>query len=704
MKSPSLSLSQACRLILVAAIGSLSLSSTGCFGESTPGSAADEASASPPGALSASTDLIEAEFAERVQLLLTQISEEYTPTVYSDRGKFSFPKAMARFEVHGLDDAEAAAYVAEYAEASGKGYQFFHFPFIGMARLMARYGEAPAIQEHREEFLRRILSDEGQFNALTSEGTENHVGMSRTGGYIFALKAADIEDLSDRSGLWEAQLSDWLRRTAARFYEVGNAEWDSSVYAVYNMAGWFTIFDHSPDEEIRAIARAVLDYYATMIALKYSQRVYGGPESRAGGRPDSRSASTEFLGWLWFGEAAEASEPNFWRGSEYIQSIYAATSGYRPPPGLSRLARKDGSVLGTYVNAKPSYLLTRENESTEIFRIGPSYTLGTVFTPYGGWASSSYGTLNWRLTALCKEAGPAVFTGAGGFWSETRARGRSPFDQFVQEGPVLVQMTRVPSEIETEWASAIEPRLKEWHARFREYFEKRWGPEGNHNPVNWRTPDRALFEQARRSFLHFPPEITVVEGDGVVFLAHGATFLAVRSLGQTQPMVERGRLVDAAEFDEIAGFVIEVHSGAGEGEGAFARFQEVSMQSSRLDRSELAAGRVVYQSRSGLLEVAFTDAGEWVEPDYDWNFGVDEPRVFLTTDDWIQPDWPSGPQHGRLAQWWVDGQRIDHAGHRAVIDGPGILLKEAVLTISLHEEPYIVDFSGSVPSFSHPLK
>lgn len=675
---------------------------TACFGESATRSSADEESTSPQSAMSAPTDWVEAEFAERVQLLHTQIADVYSPTVYWDRGKYSFPKAMARFEMHGLDDADAAAYVAEYAEASGKGYQFFHFPFIGMARLMARYGEAPAIREHREEFLRRILLDEGRFNALTSEGTENHVGMSRTSGYIFALQAAEIDDLSERAAFWEAQLSDWLRRTAARFYEVGNAEWDSSVYALYNMAGWFTIFDHSPDEEIRAVARAVLDYYATFIALKYSQRVYGGPESRGGGRPDGRSASTEYLGWLWFGDAVEADEPGFWRGAEYIQSIYAATSGYRPPPGLARLARKDGSVLGTFLNSKPSYLLTRENESTEVFRIGPSYTLGTVFTPYGGWASSSYGTLNWRLTALCREAGPAVFTGAGGFWGENRARGRSPFDQFVQEGNVVVQMTQVPSGIEAEWTSSIEPRLKEWHARFREYFEKRWGPEGNHNPVNWRTPDRELFEQARRSFLHFPPDVTVVETPEIVFLAHGATYLAVRSLGRARPLVERGRLVDEADFDEIAGFVIEVHSGATEGEGAFSRFQETSMQYSRLDRAALADGRVVFHSQDRLLEVAFSDAGEWVEPDYDWNFGVTEPRVFLTTDDWIQPTWPSGRMHGRLAQWWIDGQRVDHSGHRAVIDGPGILLKGGILTISLTDEPYTVDFSASVPSFSHP--
>lgn len=702
MKSPHPALSPVCRLIPAASVGMLSLFLTACFGDPPSRASAGEGAAVPSGMASAPTDVIEAEFAARVQLLLTQIADEYSPTVYWDRGKFSFPKAMARFELHGLADEEAAAYVAEYAEASGKGYQFFHFPFIGMARLMARYGEAPAIQQHREEFLRRILLDEGHFNALTSEGTENHVGMSRTGGYIFALQAADIEDLSERAAFWQTQLSDWLRRTAARFYEVGNAEWDSSVYAVYNMAGWFTLFDYSPDAEIRAIARAVLDYYATFIALKYSQRVYGGPESRAGGRPDSRSASTEFLGWLWFGEAAEADEPDFWRGSEYIQSVYAATSTYRPPPGLSRLARKDGSVLGTYINAKPSYLLTRENESTEVFRIGPSYTMGTVFTPYGGWASSSYGTLNWRLTALCGEVGPAVFTGAGGFWGDTRARGRSPFDQFVQEGNVLVQMTRVPSEIEAEWTSAIEPRLREWRTRFREYFEKRWGPEGNHNPVNWRTPDRALFEQARRSFLYFPPDVTVVEGDEVVFLAHGATYLAVRSLGRERPVVERGRLADEADFDQIAGFVIEVHSGATEGEGAFAQFQETSMQSSRLDRRALADGRVVFHSQDRLLEVAFTDAGEWVEPDYDWNFGVAEPRVFLTTDDWIQPDWPSGPMHGRLAQWWVDGQRVDYTTHRAVIDGPGILLKDSVLTISLGDEPYVVDFSGAGPRFSHP--
>lgn len=637
----------------------------------------------------------EAGFAARGRLFIDQIADEYTPTDWHDRGKYSFPKALARLHKYGPEDVEGNAYIAEYALESGRGYRFFHFPFVGMSRLMKDFPDAPAMVEHSAEFLERILTDTSHYNALTAEGTENHVGMSRTSGYLFATEARELPGLAEKAADWEARLKAWALDWARKIYHVGTGEWDSSVYTTYNLIGWINLHDHAADPEIREAARAVLDYYAVAIALKYTQRVYGGPESRGTTDYTRRSTATEYLGWLWFGRAAEAEEEGFWRTSEYIQSIYAVLSDYRPPLLAVALARKELTRPATYINTKPSYLLTRPAESVEIFHIGETYTLGSVFTPYGGWANSSYGTVNWKMVIENSGGVPGIVWGNGGMKSQSHGRGRNPFDQFAQHGSVLVQMTRVPPD-----AAAIRDEVNElideWKASYRRDFVKRWGEGFDHNPVG--RGGQGDLDDAPYSHLHLPAGTTVIERDGVVFAAHSGTWMAVRSLAGETPRRDGMRLTDAAAPGSLAGLVLEV--GSFPAHGGFEAFQEAVLDRTSLDRSALGDHRFTYTNLAGeRIEFRFKTSGEWVEPDYDWNYGVTEQRVILTTDDWIQPDWPSGEGHGRLASWSVDGVPVDFAARRAVFDGPHVSLRGGVLRLHDDEATHVVDYSGARPVF-----
>ncbi|MFO7723905.1 MAG: hypothetical protein R6V45_00030, partial [Oceanipulchritudo sp.] len=124
-------------------------------------------------------------FSGRGEDLINQIASNYKPVDYHDRGKYSFPLVIARLTRFGETDARSAELIEEYA--SGE-YDFFHFPFVGMARILGAFPEAPPVAANRKAFLEQILihDADSQFNALTGEGTENHVSMSRTSGYIFA--------------------------------------------------------------------------------------------------------------------------------------------------------------------------------------------------------------------------------------------------------------------------------------------------------------------------------------------------------------------------------------------------------------------------------------------------------------------------------------------------------------------------------------
>lgn len=121
---------------------------------------------------------------------------------------------------------------------------------------------------------------------------------------------------------------------------MGVAEWDSSSYTTFNLIGWLNLYDFAKDEKIKKAAQAVLDYYASTIALKYTYGIYGGAEQRGGGAVESFRSYTDYLAWLWFSEEIPKDD-KFLVWPAYIQTIYAATSSYRPPKEALALARKN---------------------------------------------------------------------------------------------------------------------------------------------------------------------------------------------------------------------------------------------------------------------------------------------------------------------------------------------------------------------------
>jgi len=642
-------------------------------------------------------------FAERAELLMRQVADHYEPTVYADRGKYSFPKAIARFELYGLDDAQGNGYVEEYADGR---YAFFHFPFVGMARLLAGYGGAPSLMAHRHEYLDRILNHapNDAYNALTSEGTENHIGMSRTSGYIFAMEARAEPGLEARAAQWHEELDTWIRAWGSRIYRYGTGEWDSSVYTAYNLIGWLNVYDFSEDPEVRAVARAVLDYYATAIALKYSAGIYGGAEARGTTRygPGPMTA-TEYLGWLWFGDAASAAAPGFWSGNDYIQSVHAATSAYRPPTIAAEIASK-ALRPATYHNTKPDYRLMQRGQHHEVFHIGETFTLGSVQSPLGGWTNASYGLVNWKMVIDIPRDDPVVVWGNGGMKSSAHARGRNPFDQFFQYRGTLVQMTRVPEDAE-QIAADVAARVREWQQRHDADFRARWNkPHMNYpGPVlDTATGDLA---QAHLSHVFVPEGATlhpIAPDNSALCFVHGSTVVALHTLSGRAPRITSGRLTDAPVADgALAGFVVEAVAAGPD--TSVADVMAGFAGRTRIERSESDPLWIRYVNFEGdSIEVRYNESGAWTEMDYDLGYGVTERRVSMNTDDWEFPEWPSGRGHGRIPIAAVNGTAVEYDADAPIYDGPQILLDEAVLRLSSAdgEHHFEVDFRSALPSFS----
>ncbi|MCC5838937.1 MAG: hypothetical protein JJT96_02345 [Opitutales bacterium] len=654
----------------------------------------------------------EALFQARSAHLFDQVADVYNAAGYpgtggTDPGKFFWPKTVARMEKYGPGDALANQWVRDASTINT-----FHFYFPGLAATLFGWPDAPEVVNRRDLILQRIVDSTHaasiQYNIWTSEGTENHVYMCRAPGYLFAQLAVErgIAAAPGQPSPEErlAQMRAWVMETAALILRVGSAEWDSDQYAAYNAQGWIVLYDHASDPEVRDAARAVLDFYAASLALKTTQTLQSGPKQR--GVPNNNGrASADYLAWLWFSENDQP--PASWQGSEYLPSVLAAVSSYRPPAISLALARKELARNATYRNSKPSYLLTRPSETKEIYHIGERYTMGTAFDIHGGWSNASWAIVSWKAIIENSHGHPGVLWGNGGQKSTSHARGRNPYDQFVQHRGTLIQMTRIPNDAaaiaqavgELIGDTVSHPAGNGWRQRFNTDFVARFGISHQNNPVKDNVRGDVTAANARRSTL-FHPGLSRSVSNNIVWLQLDGTYAAVRSLRQTAPTTANNAVYDTAAMGQLAGIVVEL--GSVEVYGSLASFQNAILTQTALNLThrDAPAPRILYTTLEGdVLDVTFGTSGEWVEPDFDWNYGVTEQRIGFNTEDWIQPTWPSGEGHGRRASWTVNGEAVDLSGEWPVHDGPNLRQADGILTLNNGSEAYEVDFSGPTPIF-----
>ena len=653
----------------------------------------------------------EAGFAERRAILLEQVAERYRPTAWHDRGKYTFPKTMARMALYGEEDEQAKAYLREY---SGDKYEFFHFPFVGLARLFGLHAQAPVIVELKEEFLGRILNYDPQYhyNALTGEGTENHVAMSRTSGYLFAEAAMKYPGLRGKAEEWKQLLKPWILEWGRRCYAVGTGEWDSSVYTAYNLVGWLNLYDFAEDPEVKAAARAVVDYYAATIALKFTDGIYGGAESRGATRYDqSPQTATGYIGWLWFGTELPggALPDSFFSRSEYIQAVHAATSRYRPHPALVALARKQPGTLvmpAEYRLAKPDYLMLEAGRiGEEIFRIEKTYTAGTAQTRIGGWSNASYGLINWKVVLRDPSGEPSVLWGNGGMKSTRHARGRNPWDQFAQTGPVIIQMTRVPQDAGAQ-AEQMALLVDAWREAHDADFQKRWGRRHMEYPDHVMDSALGKVEDASQSFvlsadsaLPFKP---VLDRMDCAYMVHGANLVIAHALsGGYIEFTDAGTIFDRAEPGRACGFILEIISFDQDPGTPVDLAVKQAIAGSDLSY-DADTSRWTYTDTAGrLISFAYGDVGDWEEMMFDWGWGIQQQQIGFNNAELKHPGWPTGEGQGRMLDLWVDGVQQDRLPASVLIDGPNLRLADGVLEVIREGKTvYRVDFSGEYPLFN----
>ncbi|NET41098.1 hypothetical protein [Okeania sp. SIO2B3] len=269
-------------------------------------------------------------------------------------------------------------------------------------------------------------------------GTENHMFMQRASG--LALMNGSGWPVGDPAS--EATNEAWLRAELNKFLTIGQGEFHSSVYYGYSIGGLLNIYDFAGDPELKKLAKGLLDWYATNMALRLSWGTAGGAESRGFDRRTWNSGLSA-LAWMWWGEGTEAAE-KMTNGTARL-ALPAALSTYRPPEHLRALALKQVPLPFQLRASHPIYYsYSQGNRLWEKFYITEDYSLGTLLEPtrsyqVEGTISAQYVT--YKLVVRDPEGINNAVVGLGGTYHGPQATGRSPGDQYVQQkGAVIFQL------------------------------------------------------------------------------------------------------------------------------------------------------------------------------------------------------------------------------------------------------------------------
>jgi hypothetical protein len=529
-------------------------------------------------------------------------------------------------------------------------------------------------------------------NMFTGQGTENHMLMGRTGGYLIAqaVVARGPEDpvsgfLHAEAGARLAELRTYFLETARSTYEAGFGEWDSSIYYPYVIACWTAMYDFAADPEVHGAAHAVLDWIAATVALRTTAGVFAGAEQRSNAPVKSGRSNLDQAGWLWWGGLPGDAAPAF-SGQDYGQLVYPALSRYRVPPAVARLARKElpPEHWGRHhFETKPSYLVHGDGavprQTRVLTYLERDYTLGAaVARPTGGWTGGDNQDLLWKLVARQSDGSAAVVHGA---------RARDPWRQVGMWSNVLIDVWHRPANAESLRDEAM-ALVADWRERRGESFRRTFPHDtARENPV--RARDVAI-DGLRAQLIFGDGRVPVLSGDGSpVFFELGDAFLAVRALGHgLDPLPPGG----------FGGFVLEVGSRREHADLAGFR-RQVLERDRRAPPAVGADGRVTLETLRGQkVEFAYETSGTYVEPEFDWGFGAEREGGYtiMAMPPFRFPEWPSGEGHGRVPSMRVEGRPLTNFFGEGPYAGPNVTVRDGILTVTDGRETQRIDWLDNV--------
>lgn len=667
------------------------------------------------GIIPVSSQTYEKEFNSRAQKIINYVADDYKWDASgwyncnpSDYGKYNWPIVVASFHKYGVTNPKGNQYIPHFNTIACIQNRF-HFNLMGETYIFTHYWNAPSVKANIKDYLTAAWKRTDSYNLFTSEGTENHNAMTRPAAYLYAQIARDSfpSDFPDATQKL-AELKHWIKDWAKMLYSSGPGEWNSSTYAPYSISGWLALYDGAKDPDVRLIAKAVLDYYATELALHYTQGITGGYESRNGNGYESVVTSGDYLAWLWFGESPR--KISFSVGTQNVEaatSIYAAASTYRPPKAIIQLATKKDIQNAMFYNSKGEYLMNNPSYIKQTFYVGKTFTLGAAYLPYGGFTGGDVQIQAWKFvgkvapdTTVTNKTANVIVGYGSKEWN--KARGRMPWDQLVHHRNVLIQTTKVPTNFNTI-KSEIQTIINNWKTAWDADFAQRFPSDSKPNPVNM-SPDVLDANFSYMAVWRKNASVGFELNNNIAFFTLDSNYVAIRSIAQTAPTVSTATdnygIKDAAGKGELCGLILE--AGSKQDYISLQAFKNAINSTTVLDKSQINTARISYKNLDGeIITMQYNSNGTFTEPIYDWGYGPTKPQMAQKTPPFVQPVWPTGESHGRIASWSVNQTTLNLNNNWPIFSGPHVILNNSVLRLypnsidSLH-----IDFTGDLPVYT----
>jgi hypothetical protein len=557
---------------------------------------------------------------------------------------------------------------------------YLYFSPVGIGYVLHAFPGAVADDDWRTLVRATIDFDPtlSALNPFTGQGTENHMLLGRTGGYLVCLAVVErgandpvTGAWYDRARAWLPALTEYFVSTAETTYERGFGEWDSSIYYPYVIACWVALHDFA-DPDVRTAATAVLDWIAATVAVRSTAGVFGGPEQRSAAPLRPGESNLDQLGWLWWGHLPGGDEP-VWRRQDFGQLVYVALSRYRPPALTGRIARGEipAERLGTQFETKPSYLVhgadSVRQQTRVVFHRGPGYSLGAaVARPTGGWTGGDAQDLLWKLVVETASA-PGAQVAHGGV-------GRDPWRQVAQWENTLFDVWHLPPNA-AELRDDAMARVAEWRRRRGESLRAAFLQDTSRE--NTVRPRAVAVEGVRATLVLAGERVAALAPVGPTFFdLGGEAWLAVRPVGAGLGEIAPGG---------FGGYVLEVGTAAEHGDRAQFEAAVRARDAAHPPQIDDQRGRVRLRSLSGVsLEFEYQTSGTYVEPEFDWGFGAEQPGgyVIMAMPPFRFPQWPQGEGHGRVPEMRVNGRSLAEFFDDATYRGPLLEVRDGWLTLS----------------------
>ena len=370
-------------------------------------------------------------------------------------------------------------------------------------------------------------------------GTENHKTMWRTSALLYSQLFPDYAEISGYpSREAESLTKEMLRDYMKRILKTGNGEYDSQVYYPHSIEGFLNLYDFSPDEETRQLAKFMLDYYFVTYGLKVVDGAIAGAQKR-GYLPSSNPSEMEIMQWGFFDDTSRDM-------TEVHSTVHQATTTYRPNKIIYDIVRKNIALPFESRMSRPFYHMDRAHAFAETFYASDSYALGSVQMTI---VDNPNQQMVWSLIAKGAN-GPLAFSGGHPMRGSTS--GHSPYTQVLQSRGTLALVT-APTLILEEVDTLIAPvysktdRANLWHLPNEEHgemFEVRNRQKYGRAPLKQMSPLRDKSAKAYEDFwnenqksacswLYYPKSLTAEKFRGNWFFEAKDTFISVIPLTDT---------------------------------------------------------------------------------------------------------------------------------------------------------------------------